>query len=122
VSLRRCAPCHRGTDADFPVTGRTDGGRQAVRETVPRAAHGVWKKPAGRADPIETLQKSDADRMPELGAGTLRADAGFLAWLDGENGRQFYARQLRDAKIKPLVETFDAMDLLVGTRRTHDGS
>jgi hypothetical protein len=37
----------------------------------------------------------------------------FLAWLDGENGRQFYARQLRDAKIKPLVETFDAMDLLV---------
>lgn len=32
----------------------------------------------------------------------------FLGWLNGENGLQLYARQLRDAKIKPLVETFDA--------------
>ena len=24
------------------------------------------------------------------------------------NGRHFYLRQLRDAKIKPLIETFDA--------------
>jgi hypothetical protein len=37
----------------------------------------------------------------------------FLAWLDGENGRQFYARQLRDAKVKPMMETFDAEALLV---------
>lgn len=37
----------------------------------------------------------------------------FLGWLDGENGMQLYARQLRDAKIKPLVETFDAETLLV---------
>jgi uncharacterized protein (DUF2252 family) len=32
----------------------------------------------------------------------------FLGWLSAPNGRQFYVRQLRDAKIKPLVETFDA--------------
>ena len=32
----------------------------------------------------------------------------FLGWLTAPNGRQFYVRQLRDAKIKPLVETFDA--------------
>ena len=32
----------------------------------------------------------------------------FLGWVTGANGRQFYIRQLRDAKIKPLVETFDA--------------
>ncbi len=32
----------------------------------------------------------------------------FLGWLTGASGRQFYVRQLRDAKIKPLVETFDA--------------
>jgi len=32
----------------------------------------------------------------------------FLGWLDGLDGRQLYARQLRDAKIKPLIETFDA--------------
>jgi uncharacterized protein (DUF2252 family) len=32
----------------------------------------------------------------------------FLGWVTGANGRQFYVRQLRDAKIKPLVETFNA--------------
>jgi uncharacterized protein (DUF2252 family) len=32
----------------------------------------------------------------------------FLGWVTGANGRQFYVRQLHDAKIKPLVETFDA--------------
>jgi uncharacterized protein (DUF2252 family) len=32
----------------------------------------------------------------------------FLGWLTGPHDRQFYVRQLRDAKIKPLIETFDA--------------
>ncbi len=32
----------------------------------------------------------------------------FLGWLTAPNGRHFYVRQLRDAKIKPLIETFDA--------------
>ena len=37
----------------------------------------------------------------------------FLGWVTAElSGKQFYARQLRDAKIKPLVETFDAELLL----------
>jgi hypothetical protein len=31
----------------------------------------------------------------------------FLGWLTGFEGRQLYVRQLRDAKIKPLVETFN---------------
>lgn len=31
----------------------------------------------------------------------------FLGWVTAPNGRQFYVRQLRDGKIKPLVETFD---------------
>lgn len=31
----------------------------------------------------------------------------FLGWLTGLEGRHVYVRQLRDAKIKPLVETFD---------------
>ena len=31
----------------------------------------------------------------------------FLGWVTGPDGKQFYFRQLRDAKIKPLVETFD---------------
>ena len=36
------------------------------------------------------------------------ASEGFLGWLDGQDGRQLYARQLRDAKIRLLIETFDA--------------
>lgn len=32
----------------------------------------------------------------------------FLGWTEGQAGRHFYIRQLRDTKIKPLVETFDA--------------
>jgi uncharacterized protein (DUF2252 family) len=31
----------------------------------------------------------------------------FLGWVTGRSGRQFYVRQLRDAKLSPLVETFD---------------
>ena len=37
----------------------------------------------------------------------------FLGWLTGIEGRQLYARQLRDAKIKPAIETFDLEALLV---------
>ncbi len=37
----------------------------------------------------------------------------FLGWTEGRAGRQFYIRQLRDAKIKPMVETFDAADMAV---------
>jgi uncharacterized protein (DUF2252 family) len=32
----------------------------------------------------------------------------FLGWVTGRTGQTLYVRQLRDAKIKPLVETFDA--------------
>jgi len=37
----------------------------------------------------------------------------FLGWFEGRQGRHFYVRQLRDAKIKPMVETFDASDMAV---------
>jgi uncharacterized protein (DUF2252 family) len=37
----------------------------------------------------------------------------FLGWVTGVNGKQFYVRQLRDAKIKPMVETFDSEILLI---------
>jgi uncharacterized protein (DUF2252 family) len=32
----------------------------------------------------------------------------FLGWTEGIEGRHFYVRQLRDMKIKPLIEIFDA--------------
>ena len=37
----------------------------------------------------------------------------FLGWTEGREGRQFYMRQLRDAKMKPMVEDFSASDLAV---------
>ncbi len=40
----------------------------------------------------------------------------FLGWVTAPNGRQFYVRQLRDAKIKPLIEGFDAEMLDVYAR------
>lgn len=35
----------------------------------------------------------------------------FLGWVTAPNGRQFYVRQLHDARIKPLVETFNTETL-----------
>ncbi len=44
--------------------------RQAVgkklRDTVPRASHGVWRAPAGREDPLAILRAADATRQPDL--------------------------------------------------------
>jgi hypothetical protein len=37
----------------------------------------------------------------------------FLGWATGPENRHFYARQLRDVKLSPLVETFDAAMLVV---------
>lgn len=35
----------------------------------------------------------------------------FLGWTEGRAGRHFYVRQLRDAKIKPRVETFGPAEM-----------
>ena len=37
-----------------------------LRDTVPRASQGVWKRHKDRADPLELLHASDAGRVPEL--------------------------------------------------------
>lgn len=39
---------------------------RARREAVPRGSHAAWQPPAGRADPIDTLEASNRDRVPEL--------------------------------------------------------
>jgi hypothetical protein len=42
----------------------------------------------------------------------------FLGWVTASlTGKQFYVRQLRDAKIKPLVETMDAESLAIYAKR-----
>jgi uncharacterized protein (DUF2252 family) len=42
-----------------------DAGR-ALRETLARSSHAGWKAPAGRRDPIDILEESNRDRLPEL--------------------------------------------------------
>jgi uncharacterized protein (DUF2252 family) len=39
---------------------------KALRETLPRSSHAGWKAPAGRRDPIDILDESNRDRLPEL--------------------------------------------------------
>jgi uncharacterized protein (DUF2252 family) len=36
----------------------------------------------------------------------------FLGWCTGKTGRQFYVRQLRDIKLKPLVNAFSSSDAI----------
>ena len=36
----------------------------------------------------------------------------FLGWTEGRRGRHFYVRQLRDMKMKPLVEVFNPATML----------
>ena len=44
---------------------RLDAGK-VLRERVPRAGHASWKPPAKRRDPIDVLEDSNRDRLPEL--------------------------------------------------------
>jgi len=39
---------------------------KALRDTVPRQSHAVWKRPPKRRDPIDILKASNRDRLPEL--------------------------------------------------------
>jgi uncharacterized protein (DUF2252 family) len=37
-----------------------------MRKALPRSRHGEWKAPADRRDPIEVLEESNRERLPEL--------------------------------------------------------
>jgi uncharacterized protein (DUF2252 family) len=39
---------------------------KALRETVPRESHAGWTPPANRRDPVDMLEESNRDRVPEL--------------------------------------------------------
>jgi len=47
------------------VNERMEAGK-ALRSTLPRAVHGVWKPPPDRRDPIRILEESNRGRLPEL--------------------------------------------------------
>ena len=56
-NIQRPAPCSRKECLD---AGRT------LRETLPRTSHAGWKAPSARRDPIDILEESNRDRLPEL--------------------------------------------------------
>jgi hypothetical protein len=60
----------------------------------PYAGKSVYKHPGQRVVMGQRLMQPASDI--------------FLGWVTGRTGQALYVRQLRDAKIKPLVETFDA--------------
>ena len=39
---------------------------EALRDVTPRAAHGGWKPPEDRQDPVELLREANEGRIPEL--------------------------------------------------------
>ena len=41
------------------------------------------------------------------------ASDAFLGWAKGEQGHEHYVRQLRDVKVKPAVETFGKLEMLI---------
>ncbi len=49
----------------LPVDELLTAGK-ALRDNVPRAAHGEWKRSHRRVDPLAILSKSDAGRLPDL--------------------------------------------------------
>ena len=56
---------YEGEPAFISREQRLEAG-SALREKVPRNSHAVWKRPAGRRNPIDILKKSNRDRLPEL--------------------------------------------------------
>lgn len=39
---------------------------KALRKAIPRESHAGWQPPPSRRDPIDLLEESNRDRVPEL--------------------------------------------------------
>jgi hypothetical protein len=69
--------------------------------TDERQNHPKWKnRPIGASTSTRRVVQGQRLMQP---ASDL-----FLGWVIGPEGRHFYIRQLRDVKLSPLVETYDA--------------
>jgi uncharacterized protein (DUF2252 family) len=55
----------------------------------------------------KSKHKNDGERVVVGQKLMQSASDMFLGWCEGDKGRQFYIRQLRDMKIKPAVEVYD---------------
>ena len=49
-----------------PAPGERAARGRAVRENLPRSAHGEWEPASDRRDPVELLEEQAATRVPEL--------------------------------------------------------
>jgi uncharacterized protein (DUF2252 family) len=72
ISMRKTSAKHepaedtsRAPAAYLSADERRTAGR-ALRDTTPRAAHGGWRSPKKRRDPIELLRESNEGRISEL--------------------------------------------------------
>jgi len=55
---------HATQDYRSAAERRAEG--KALRDEVPREAHGGWKPPKGRRDPVELVLETNKGRMPQL--------------------------------------------------------
>jgi hypothetical protein len=82
---------YRLVDVAIKVVGVGSVGRLC---SIPYAGKSVYKHHGQRVVMGQRLMQPASDI--------------FLGWVTGRTGQSLYLRQLRDAKIKPLVESFDA--------------
>lgn len=89
---RRCSIALLMSDANNPLFLQFKEAGESVLE--PYAGKSMYKHHGQRVVMGQRLMQPASDI--------------FLGWVTGLTGKQLYVRQLRDAKIKPLVETFNA--------------
>jgi uncharacterized protein (DUF2252 family) len=59
-------PSRAASGATFRSVADRVAAGVALRDRLPRSDHSRWRKPVSREDPIDILQRADADRLPEL--------------------------------------------------------
>src|SRR5262249_39045354 len=64
---REVPPTEVSRPATHPLSAAelSAGGRR-LRDKVPHEAHGLWKRPTDRPNPLDILRASDAGRVPQL--------------------------------------------------------
>lgn len=71
----------RPSAADRRAAGR------AIRSEVPRSAHGEWRPPDSRTDPVQVLRGAESERVPDLlGLRHTRMAASPFGFLRGSAG------------------------------------
>jgi hypothetical protein len=85
--------------ASFVIAGRNNGLSARDCRDAAQAAVGSYRE-----------RTAELPQMPTLEQWYVSLDV-FLGWTQGAKGRHFYIRQLRDVKIKPMVEIFNAENL-----------